>query len=96
MFYPGYEGPSTVFAVLAKGFSFIIVKVQTGNTDWGLHSVQSGFPHSTAEKMAALRVVVLSGSGRALLSTPKTIKTPRVGGKMGISFTTDRRVRLYQ
>ncbi|XP_076601456.1 cytochrome c1, heme protein, mitochondrial [Chaetodon auriga] len=26
--------------------------------------------------MAALRVVVLSGSGRALLSTPKTIKTP--------------------
>ncbi|KAF7647844.1 hypothetical protein LDENG_00165700 [Lucifuga dentata] len=27
--------------------------------------------------MAALRVVVLSGSGRALLSTPKTIQTPK-------------------
>uniref|UniRef100_A0A672HM02 Cytochrome c1, heme protein, mitochondrial n=1 Tax=Salarias fasciatus TaxID=181472 RepID=A0A672HM02_SALFA len=27
--------------------------------------------------MAALRVVVLTGSGRALLSTPKTLKTPK-------------------
>lgn len=32
----------------------------------------------SAEKMAALRAVVLSGSGRALLSTPKTIKTSTV------------------
>lgn len=29
----------------------------------------------TGEKMAALRVVVLSGNGRALLSTSKTTKT---------------------
>lgn len=32
----------------------------------------------SAEKMAALRAVVLSGSGRTLLSTPKTIKTSTV------------------
>uniref|UniRef100_A0A3Q0RYG4 Cytochrome c1, heme protein, mitochondrial n=1 Tax=Amphilophus citrinellus TaxID=61819 RepID=A0A3Q0RYG4_AMPCI len=32
----------------------------------------------TAEKMAALRAVVLSGNGRALLSTPKTLRTSKV------------------
>lgn len=42
----------------------------------------------TAEKMAALRAVVLSGSGRALLSTPKTIKTPTVGRYMNGVFIT--------
>lgn len=40
----------------------------------------------SAEKMAALRAVVLSGSGRVLLSTPKTIKTSTVSPEMNVSL----------
>lgn len=50
----------------------------------------------TAEKMAALRVVGLSGSGRALLSTPKTIKTPTVGRYMNIVLITQDKLCLQQ
>lgn len=44
--------------------------------------------HTLADKMAALRVAVASGSGRALLNTPRTIKTPAVGGRMSSVFVT--------
>lgn len=42
--------------------------------------------HRVGDKMAALRVVVLSGNGRALLSTSKTTKTLTVGRCLSISF----------
>lgn len=38
----------------------------------------------SAEKMAALRAAVLSGSGRTLLSTPKTIKTSTVSPSLNV------------
>ncbi|XP_038553043.1 cytochrome c1, heme protein, mitochondrial [Micropterus salmoides] len=43
--------------------------------------------------MAALRVVALSGSGRALLSTPKTIKTPMANMSFG-SLPRSKKVAL--
>ncbi|KAF3690301.1 Cytochrome c1, heme protein [Channa argus] len=43
--------------------------------------------------MAALRVAVLSGSGRALLSTPKVIKTPKASMSFG-SLPRNKKVAL--
>lgn len=62
-----------------------ILKVQTGigSCVW-LAQLRSA--HTLADKMAALRVAVASGSGRALLNTPRTIKTPAVGGRMSSVF----------
>lgn len=34
--------------------------------------------NQTAAKMAALRVVAVSGSGRALLAAPKALRAPQV------------------
>lgn len=42
--------------------------------------------HRVGDKMAALRVIVLSGNGRALLSTSKTTKTLTVCRCLSISF----------
>lgn len=44
--------------------------------------------HGVGDKMAALRVVVLSGNGRALLSTSKTTKTLTVCRCLSMRFNS--------
>ncbi|XP_008282242.1 cytochrome c1, heme protein, mitochondrial [Stegastes partitus] len=62
-----------------------MLKVRTGKAECVLKCSLTLLPaQRTAEKMAALRVVVLAGSGRALLSTPKLLKTP----KANLSFAS--------
>ena len=73
-----------------------ILEVPTGRITWFYALVSAPSAQRNAEKMAALRVVVLSGSGRALLNTSKSVKTPVVGRYFSAGSISKGRVLLEQ
>ncbi|KAF3856855.1 hypothetical protein F7725_017578 [Dissostichus mawsoni] len=70
-----------------------ILEVPTGRIIWFYALVSAPSAQRNAEKMAALRVVVLSGSGRALLNTSQSVKTP-VANMSFASLPRSRKVAL--